>query len=89
VAGTGSLGAAIGAVKGAAHGFVILPEAFAAASSVSGGFIIAAAGIADIFGLTVTGAMIGAGAGVAVGFVGAGGYLLGTAAYNTFTELYY
>jgi hypothetical protein len=46
-----------GAIGGAAYAFAHLPAAFVAASSVSGGFLIAAAGIADIGTLAGVGAM--------------------------------
>jgi hypothetical protein len=53
----GEVFAAGGAMAGGAHAFAHLPAAFAAASSVSGGFLIAAAGIADIGALAGVGAM--------------------------------
>jgi hypothetical protein len=47
----------VGAIIGATYAFAHLPAAFVAASAVNGGFLIAAAGIADIGVLAGVGAM--------------------------------
>lgn len=74
----GGTGATVGAIIGATYAFAHLPAAFVAASAVNGGFLIAAAGIADIGVLAGVGAMT----------VGAPMFLLGIAVFGGYAIAY-